>query len=319
LAVKVSGVGDSDLVRLKRDHPQDLVRLYEAGVEAQYLHARELSKDRFFFGANRYARILNIASVASGIVYLGLSTFSYVDRLTDQMNASDGANVLGRDVAGWDFTAWVYDLYRPHEPYEARGIHPSGVGINRYIKTTDLTADQIRFLRLQAGLSLLNLADPVLYGSNGFGAEGPAGNDPMRYSFSLHHFLTSFGYSVDATGFFKHGDFNGCVTLHNYANGQKYFPGLELEALQYPLFFATAITVSPKINIWLQPLNQDFWTASYSGGGLAALKCSFPVYQHFGAWVEIEGKTGGWVAGDVHLGPSVGGELGISYMTRPPR
>lgn len=318
-AIKVSRVSDEDLVRLKRERPQDFVRLSAAGIEAQYEHSMQLSRDRFFYDANPYAKILNIASIASCIAYLGLSTFPYADNLTDEMNREDGANITSRDFAGLDFTAWVYDLYRPQEPFAARGAHPSGVGINRYIKTASLSADQIRFLRLQAGLSLLNLADPILYGKTRFEAKSPFGRLPCSYNFSLHHFLTSFGYAVDCTAFFKQDVANVAFTLHNYANANKYYPGIELELLQYPLLVkgTYALTFSPRISAWVQPLNQEFWTSSYAGGGLAAATVTFPVVRQFASFLEVEAKTAGWVAGNVHLDPSVGGRIGVSLVTKP--
>jgi len=75
---------------------------------------------------------------------------------TDNIMNNEGTNILIRDFVGMDFTSWVYDLFRPNEPYTNRGIHPSGVGIKRYIKTSDLTKEEQSYLKLQGFLSLFN-------------------------------------------------------------------------------------------------------------------------------------------------------------------
>ncbi|TJZ63124.1 hypothetical protein FAZ15_02165 [Sphingobacterium olei] len=49
----------------------------------------------------------------------------------DSMNAH-GLQINDRDFVGWDFTPWVYDLYRPNEPYEARGICPTFLTSEEY-------------------------------------------------------------------------------------------------------------------------------------------------------------------------------------------
>src|SRR5207253_1509064 len=47
-SIAVSHVRDEDLIALKRDHPADLVRLDEAGIEAEQALVRRLEKEEFF-------------------------------------------------------------------------------------------------------------------------------------------------------------------------------------------------------------------------------------------------------------------------------
>src|SRR5690606_9411397 len=61
---------------------------------------------------------------------------------------------------GFDCVSYVYDLFRPDEPYEARGPHPSGEGIARYRSRDDLTATEKDYLHRMALYSWLNLIDP---------------------------------------------------------------------------------------------------------------------------------------------------------------
>jgi hypothetical protein len=91
-----------------------------------------------------------------------------VDRNTDEANQKEGANLQVRDVTGHDFTAWAYDLHRSDEPYAARGVHPSGVGVDRDIKRADLTSEESKYLKRQGRLQLVNLLAPFLFNAGGF-------------------------------------------------------------------------------------------------------------------------------------------------------
>ena len=107
----------------------------------------------------------------NSLFYVASDNSTEVDELIDEFNPKEGRNIGARDFMGHDFTAWVYDLLRPKEAYQERGIHPSGEGFDRYIKFADLTSDDRIFLRRQAQLQRLNL--------------------------SMVHMLTSSGYTVD--------------------------------------------------------------------------------------------------------------------------
>ena len=100
--------------------------------------------------------------------YVALDNSTEVDELTDEFNPKEGRNIGARDFMGHDFTAWVYDRHPPRETYQERGIHPSGVRLNRYIKFSDLTFDERTFWRRQARLQWLNLLDPYLIGLKGW-------------------------------------------------------------------------------------------------------------------------------------------------------
>src|SRR6185369_11033773 len=149
--------------------------------------------------------VLWLAKVNS-ILYVYTSGTSNADGLTDEVNAKEGANVPKRDFTGLDFTAWVYDLHRPDEPYAARGVHPSGVGIDRYIRYSDLSDAEKSYLRLQGYLQVLNLIDPNLFGFTRFTARRRAGTDgadgaapprpPIEWMLSAFHLLAPFGFDA---------------------------------------------------------------------------------------------------------------------------
>ncbi len=130
-SIAVSHVKDSDLARLKKEHPADFVRLSAAGNEAEIELITLMRRDSFF-----ERRTLRLDSFYWWLNLINCWYYVYTcgtrdaDTFTDKMNRQDGTSVSRRDFTGLDFTAWVYDLFRPNEAYAARGMHPSGVGID---------------------------------------------------------------------------------------------------------------------------------------------------------------------------------------------
>ncbi|HET7710757.1 MAG TPA: hypothetical protein VFL80_02400, partial [Thermoanaerobaculia bacterium] len=131
-AISVSEVRDEDLIRLKRDHPADLPRLHVAGIEGEYALVQRLQRNKFFDRTRGYHIPIYFISKVSSAGYVGSGTSSETTTETHEWEREEGVDVSKRDFAGHDFTAWIYDMSRRDEPYAARGLHPSGVGIRRY-------------------------------------------------------------------------------------------------------------------------------------------------------------------------------------------
>jgi hypothetical protein len=314
-AIAVSHVRDEDLARLKRDHPAEQVRVGEAGIEGEYQLVQELQKHQFFGRAPGWHLPLYwLTKLGSAFyVYSGHLDETNVD--TDEFNRQDGADVPRRDFTGHDFTGWVYDLHRPNEPYAARGVHPSGVGVDRYIKPADLTPEELRHLRREGRLELLNFLDPHLIGVRGVTVWRGAGGEPLRLNASAGHLLTPFGHTVDANLFLARGGTNLFVVLHAYANGARVFPGADAELVDRAVeLLGRRVELSPRVALWAQPAGQRFLTSAARAGGLAALRVRAPLggSSRLGVVAELEGKTAGWVAGVVQLGPAVNARAGVS-------
>lgn len=315
-AISVSHVRDEDLIRLKRDHPQDMVRVKAAGIEAEYQLITQLEKNRFFRNARSWNTALYWFTALNSIAYVGFTDQAEVDSITDEANRTENTFEV-RDISGHDFTAWVYDLHRPDEPFEARGAHPSGVGIDRYIKISDLTPEEVAYLERQGRLAYLNLWDPNLFGLHGFTVRNPLSGRPLMFNLAARHLLTSFGHTVDANIFLKQNAINLFLVLHSYANGARRFPGVDAQLLDLPVTIGgKQLALSPRAAVWLQPQDQQFRTTSGAAGGLAAIRVDYPLAARFGSYVELEGKTAGWVAGNVHLDPNLSLRLGVSASLR---
>jgi hypothetical protein len=316
-AIAVSQVRDEDLAALKRDHPAEQVRLSSAGMEAELHLVQELERNRFF-GRSRAWNLPTYWLVKLGTAgYLFSGSDAEIDAEIDEFNDKDGTNVKARDFTGHDFTAWAYDLHRPDEAYAARGTHPSGVGIDRYIKTTDLTSAELEYLERQSMLHALNFLDPFMYGINGIRATNPLNGRPMRVNARAGHVLTPFGHAVDGNLLLRQGALNLSVAFRGYANGERSFPGIEAEVLDFPVRVrGSRLTVSPRLALWMQPEGQRFRATRGVPGALAALKVHRPLSSRFGTYAELEGKSAGWVLGNPSLDAGVSFRVGGSVLLK---
>ena len=159
----VSEVYDADMARFKAEAPQEMVRTFAAGIEGQYALVRGLQRDNFYLDTDQPNAAMNILITKQAVDYLRLFLEPDYDQSVDSMGAF-GDEEHERDFVGWDFTAWVYDMHRPDEPYSARGTHPSGVGIDREIKRSDLTAEEEAYLQRMGDLHYLNFLSPSMLG-----------------------------------------------------------------------------------------------------------------------------------------------------------
>jgi hypothetical protein len=308
----VSHVSDADLIRLKQLYPADMVRLSAAGMEAQNELNVALEQDIFFHGRRYFVDALMWLNNLNNSAYLYTCASNDANRLTQDLLNNEGSDIATRDFTGLDCTAWVYDLFRPSEPYSARGLHPSGTGIKRYIQYDDLTDAEKEFVHKQLALSFLNLVNPILYHHDWFTGTNPFNGRPMQWNAALRHYLTSFGYSIDVNLLAQQAQHKLTLTLHNYFNHHHYFPGISLSLLRYPIMAGDQyIRFTPRMDVWLQPEDQQFDTRKGKVGGLVSLKLERPLSERYDGFVELEAKTDGWVAGNVYLEDNVSVRLGF--------
>lgn len=311
--IAVSHVDDADLVRLKRNHPADQIRLSAAGIEAQTEFVVALEKDAFYDDVEHRNGFLLWSNVLNSIAYLDVCANQDADTFTNEAYADEGANIKKRDFTGLDCTAWVYDLFRPNEQYAERGVHPSGVGIDRYISWSDLTSAERRYLKRQRNLSLLSLVDPFLYGHSSSAMSMPGMDTTLRWNAALRHYLTSFGYAVDVDVMLRTTQYKGRAVVHLYRNYATAFPGLTLELLRAPAtVHDSQIYISSSLALWEQPVAQDFRTAQGETGGLLSVRADLPLTRHWGTYAEVDTKTKGWMAGTVYLGANTSARFGIT-------
>lgn len=308
--IKVYRVEDSDLSHLKSQHPADQIRLSSAGLEAQYELNHALEQDTFFERAGGWNVLLLWMNTLNNIAYLDTCASRDADTLTRDETAKEGTDVLERDFTGLDCNAWVYDLHRPLEPYDARGTHPSGVGIDRYRDYSDLSGAEQDYLKHMRDLSLLNLVDPFLFGRNQFMGHRP-GSGNYKWNATLRHHLTPFGYDVSANLFLLGSTSQRLVTVHSYRNQNDSWFGLEWQQFRdAPSGLAPTWRLDWRIALWQQPRSLSFAADEGKWGGAVTLR-GFKATGNWAPYAQLEAKTEGWLAGNVYLEPNYSVQLGF--------
>jgi len=316
-AIYVSHVKDSELAWLKENSNPDMVRLMAAGNEAEVQLARALRRESFFTGRPIYLEIPALwMSLANASYYVIFCSTKGADSDTDHYNEIDVDNVEARDFTGLDFTAWIYDLNRPDELYSDRGVHPSGTGIDRYVRYSDLTDSEKKYLRMTGCLTLLNFISPQLFGFERFTGRDPFTGDVMRWNIMVLHNLTSFGNDVSLNFLMREGELNLELALHSYFNKEHYSPGIEAGIHRYP--FAVAgwrIYGNTGMIFFLQPRDHEFHTGEREAGAWFSAGLDVPIIEgKLELYVEGDVKSDGWVAGNVYLDEQAQGRAGVSYL-----
>ena len=310
LDIAVTGVRDEDLVYLKSNHPADQVRLSAAGVEAEYAYMQRMREDNFFRQTGYPFLGISILGTVHAVSYVNLPFTDRFNSITDSILSHDRDDILARDFTGWDFSAWVYDLFTPDEPYEDRGTWPGGVGIKRPIAESDLTPEMKDFLRETGNMQYLNFISPFMVGINRIQLR------PGDYfNFALRSVPTSFGYYAGGDFFLDVSDRQMMVKLGINRSRSMVLPyfdvtGYDIIRLADARFMATV-----SLSGWLQPQNQMFAADKAIPGMAVGVQPRFDITERFSIMADLSYKTSGWVFGNPYLGENLTFRLGLALRT----
>jgi hypothetical protein len=312
----VAGVTDAQLERFKAENPHDMIRMNVTITEGYTLFSDFMLRKVFFSDLHNLSNWTALITALLGGIgnnFAGVAAEYYgadfIDNDIKTWYKNDGEEE-SRSLYGVSSINWVYDLFRPNEPYSARGTHPSGSGVARYITWEQLSDDERQYLIQQGWLSYLNILSPLYYGFNSF----PLGKTGIEWNAALHHYLTSFGSDVQAQLFLKKTPFNMLFTYHNYQNYHNYFPAIEAELVDFPVQFTPkfGLLLSPRLLLGMQPKDQVFTTGDPEFLGLLGCRVDFGVSKHFFPYFDLTLKTDGWVAGNEYLESNVSFKAGLS-------
>jgi hypothetical protein len=299
--VPVYGLLDDELAALKRRSPADLVRLHLAGDESFDALSQRWMEDTLRFGGvrRRWGPVRFSTRRLVGThgwmlllhnLYLAASASGGFDEEVETISAGERSE-RERDFAGPDFTAWVYDLHRPSEPYEFRGIHPTGVGIDRYRTTADLSGRERRWLSLQSRLAWLNVVDPQLFQIAWF--EDRVGR---RWTGRLRHQLLPWGHQLSARVLVDQPDpsWGAAAGLQLGRNGVRSFAGASGTMWWRPMG-SMSWELRADVSAWQQPEDlrfDDNGSAAAAGGELQAV---WWTHEHLGVALDVGAKSYGYM------------------------
>ncbi len=323
-AISVDHVSDTDLAQLKREHPADYVRLPMAGMESTAAFVDRLHSQRFlrghdghwwkgvYFGDSYTAPLVQVQLALDLSYHLRCNTDSG-DAFTDQRTLEDVDPDL-RDFTGLDCNAWAYDLQRPDEPYEARGPHPTGPGIDRYRSRSDLTAEEQVWLRRATRLQSLHLLDPQLFGIDAFSA-----GQGRRFMVAASPAITPFGVSYGVRAAYSENpstpqplSVRGTVRVHQSATLVLPEVSATVQKAVVP-----AVVLEGLGAVWLQPEDLRFDAERGQLGGRLAMTGRWLATPHFDIWATIDGKSAGYQLGVIDLDAAVTGRLGVGWSVGP--
>jgi hypothetical protein len=313
--VSVSGMSDEDLQQIKGNSQQDFIRLQAAGIEGENALLRRLQKENFYYQQGLNHIPLYWISTINSTFYVLLCSSEEGNTLTDEILEKENDNVLERDFTGLDFTAWTYELFRGDKTYaEERGQHPSGVGIDRYIKPNDLTQEELDYLRKVGNYQFLNMLSPTMFGFSSIDLKR-SGLDWFRFNFAFRSNLTNFGMKNGLDLMFDYKNSYYFLGLHSYANYVRNFWGIELALIDEPLKLKThKVLLSPSVLIFNQPKNQEFKTENGELGGMASLQLNYFLSNKWAVNLNISHKTEGWVMSAPTIDPYSSIRFGFRYQ-----
>lgn len=311
LDIAVTHVKDEDLVYLKRYFPADQVRLSAAGVEGEYRYLQRMREDNFFRQTGYPMVGISLLGTFHAVNYVNLPFAERFNAITDSILAHDQNDIQARDFTGYDFSAWVYDLFTPYEPYETRGPWPGGVGIRRPIKETDLTADMKSFLRQTGNMQYLNFVSPFMIGINRLQLR-----PGYYFNFALRSVPTSFGYYAGGDFFLDFNNRQVMISLGINKSKQLTLPAVDFRYYNIVKKESTRFNTSFQLSGWMQPKDQLFAASKAGFGMVAGLQPRYALTPRLSAIADLSYKTRGWVFGNPYLDSRFSGRIGLSFKTR---
>jgi len=236
---------------------------------------------------------------------------------TLELLAVEGPNQEERDFTGYDYTAWAYDLFNPDVPYAARGVNPNGNGYDRYIYGDKLTDEQYKWIEKQTELSRINLLSPAMFFIHSITLKTYPNGDKLRGNFSGRYYPTPFGNTIGLDLMVSKGKYNIFLSPHLNQNYENSFPGIEAMLYEYPISYGKYnFLATPRIIVGTQPENLAFMTSEGQFFGLVSLDLIWELNKYIHPFLAFEGKTKGWMKGNVFLEDQVSFEVGLSARFR---
>lgn len=246
LVAKVTGVNNETLINLRNNNLSNYIRLHSAGLESDYTYLRK--SDAFFnFGEESYSVLFGDYIARK----LGITMYYLTNIIPIKMNIKeqDVSNELERDIVGHDLYGMIRHLHRPQMEFY------------RYTEWKDLTGDEKKYATRMGLLSLANLINPNLIMRKDFKF-----SKNIKMNFSMNYSLAPFGDFIEQNIYLKiHNKININPYLRQYFNQSHTFlaTGLNLHNLKLN---QNRCLLNANIDIWNQPKNQQFETATGAFG-----------------------------------------------------
>ena len=276
-AAYVKGVTDETLIDLRDNNLDDYIRLHTAGLESDYAILTR-TETLLAFDEDNFEN-LGIDYLTRKASLVGYYLTNIIPGLFSSIEEEE--NELERDIVGHDLYGAIKNLYRPNEVFY------------RYTNFDDLSNEEKKFAKKVGWLSLLNLVNPMLLGTNNFKV-----NKNLKANAGLGYTMAPFGGFLDENFWLNFKDrYKIHFYLRQFHNKDNLFLGTGIKLFNYSLF-TDKVILNSEFHYWNQPENLDFFTSTSKSGVGGAVDVGYNILN--------EGKD----ASSLYL------NLGVSHKTQ---
>ncbi|GAA3657521.1 hypothetical protein [Flavivirga jejuensis] len=254
----VKGVTDETLINLRQNNFQDYIRLHTGGLESDYSITHR-TESLIALELDDYKN-LEIDYLTHKFSHIGYFLTALIPKLSPNLKEED--NELERDIVGHDIFGAIRHLHRPDMEFY------------RYTNFGDLTKEEKQFINKVSILSLLNIANPIVFGKSNFKI-----NEKLKINAGLGYTLAPFGGFIDENFWFI---FKDRIRIHSYLrqfhNKDNWFLGGGINLLNYS-FHQDKLLLNCGMNFWSQPKNLSFIEEKGDFGYGGNLNLGYKVYN----------------------------------------
>ena len=293
----IEGVSDNSLRKLRDNDFPDFARLYTSGLESDYMltHREEalLAFERVRF---KNLAVEYLMRKAMMLQYYLIGFVKY------DVDGAEETNELDRDIVGNDVYGIVRHLHRPAMTFQ------------RYTRYSDLTTEEISYLKKMGYRSLLNLVNLNLIGISNIRLSGD-----LSFNFGLGHAMSPFGDFIDENLWVK---YKKKLMIDSYfrqfQNRGNWFLAGGIGIKDYPL--TDKFVSSVNIHLWDQPDQLGFDDSKAKFGGAVEWVGRYffltrQKKQQKGVSIDLGliYKTAGFLPEEVKMQKHFGLRLGTSF------
>jgi hypothetical protein len=158
--------------------------------------------------------------------------------------------------------------------------------------------------------STLNLLSPSVLGIRKIKI-----NQDLFFTFGVRHILTSFGDDRQTEILVKNKWGNFAASYHKYSNNIRNFSGVELQLVDKKINILNKnFYIDARGLFWNQPRNLLFQDSLGKRGGALEIRLTPQVNKWYQPYLEIEGKSKGWLAGNPYHNSNLSIRLGVRAL-----
>jgi len=293
----IDGVTDSTLKHLRDNDLRDYARLYTAGLESDYMltHREEtllvFEKEPY---KNLVVEYLFRKAMIMQYYLMGLCKLD--------IDGDEEKDELKRDIVGNDVYGLIRHLHRPTMPF------------HRYTRYSDLTPEEISYIRAMGFRSFLNLVNLNLIGIRNFSL-----TENVKVNIGMGHTMCPFGDFIDENIWVMYKNkLKIDAYIREFQNRSKWFMGGGIGVNDYPL--ARKFNSSFHVNVWNQPADLGFNDSKSKFGGAVEfigryffLSNQKTKLKALSIDVGLICKTAGFLPEEIYMRKHFGIRLGTSF------